>query len=93
MAKNPYSLNSLGFKQGQEDGINGAVAVLTKVVDGTDKGVDALANRELEKIRRVFLMWRDHIIENMNNKNSVSAKVLLETKKIMDLKVPNTNRY
>jgi hypothetical protein len=81
-------INEASFKKGQADGVTGTVSVLTKIVDGTDVGQHALANRELEKIRRVFLLWRDHIIENMNKKNESSRQVLLETKKIMDIKIP-----
>ena len=88
MSKESYMFNEPWFKKGQVDGVEGVVRALTKVIDGTDKGVDALQNRELEKIRRVFLLWRDHIIENMNNKNKQSLAVLIESKKIMDIKIP-----
>jgi len=88
MNKDSYMFNESWFKKGQNDGVEGVVTVLTKIIDGTDKGVDALQNRELEKVRRVFLLWRDHIIENMNAKNKASLAVLLETKKIMDIKIP-----
>lgn len=87
MATN-YPLSEQSFRKGQTDGVAGTVSVLTKIIDGSDKGVNALADRELEKIRRVFLLWRDHIIENMNAKNPASRAVLLETKKIMDIKIP-----
>lgn len=80
--------NETWFKKGQVDGVEGVSKALTRIINGTDKGVDALQNRELEKIRRVFLLWRDHIIENMENKNKTSLAVLLETKKIMDIKIP-----
>ena len=88
MNKDSYMFNEAWFKKGQNDGVEGVVTVLTKIINGTDKGVDALQNRELEKVRRVFLLWRDHIIENMNAKNKASLGVLLETKKIMDIKIP-----
>jgi hypothetical protein len=86
MKNEKYLSNSQEFKRGQIDGITGTLQVLTKVVNGTDKGVNALKNRELEKIRRVFLMWRDHIIEN--KKDPKALAVLVETKKIMDIQIP-----
>lgn len=87
MKNENYLGNLQEFKRGQNDGIAGTMQVLTKVVDGTDKGANALKNRELEKIRRVLLMWRDHIIEN--RKDPKALAVLVETKKIMDIKIPD----
>jgi len=81
-----YLNNEREFKRGQADGITGSITALTRVINGTDKGDNRLANVELEKIRRVFLMWRDHIIEN-KDKNPKSLNVLIETKKIMDIPV------
>jgi len=75
------------FKRGQVDGIDGAIKVMTRVINGTDAGENRVANKELEKIRRVFLMWRDHIIES-KDKNPKSLNILIETKKIMDIPVP-----
>ena len=87
MKNESYLANTHEFKKGQNDGIVGTLHVLTKVIDGTDKGVNALKNRELEKVRRVFLMWRDHIIEN--RKDPKALAVLVETKKIMDIQIPD----
>ena len=84
---NSYLNNPKEFKRGQADGISGAISALTRVINGTDKGDNRLADKELEKIRRVFLMWRDHIIES-KDKNPKSLNVLVETKKIMDIPVP-----
>lgn len=82
-----YLPNAAEFRKGQADGIRGTIGVLTKVIDGTDNGQYAVANKELEKVRRVFLMWRNFIIENKSNKAAMN--VLVETKKIMDIKIPN----
>lgn len=78
------------FRNGQADGVRGTVAVLTRVINGTDRGEAPLADKELEKVRRVFLLWRDFMIENMNKNNYLSKKItetLVESKKIMDIKV------
>jgi hypothetical protein len=75
------------FKRGQTDGLVGTAIVMTKIINGTDKGNGVLANKELEKIRRVFLSWRDVMIENMDKNNAVSKRLtetLINTKKIMD---------
>lgn len=75
------------FKRGQTDGMVGTAVVMTRIIDGTDKGNGVLANKELEKIRRVFLSWRDCMIENMDKNNATSKKItetLINTKKIMD---------
>jgi hypothetical protein len=90
MSKESYMFNESWFKKGQADGVDGTIKAMTSIIDGTDKGINALQNRELEKVRRVFLLWRDHIVENMNAKNQASLNVLLETKKIMDIKIPKT---
>jgi len=81
-------MTTADFRKGQADGINGAVTVLTNVINGTDNGQNKLANLELEKVRRVMLLWRDTLIENMN-KNKVIHEALSNTKKIMDIKVSN----
>ena len=70
------------FIKGQKDGIVGTSIAMVKIIDGTDKGQGALANRDLEKIRRVFLSWRDYLIDNMDKKKV--ADLLVNTKKIMD---------
>ena len=75
------------FKQGQADGIAGTLQILTKIIDGTDNGTMGLRDKELEKVRRVFLLWRDHIIES-KDKNKKAMDVLIESKKIMDIKIP-----
>lgn len=75
------------FKRGQKDGLVGTAVVMTRIIDGTDKGNGVLANSDLEKIRRVFLSWRDCMIENMDKNNVTSKKItetLINTKKIMD---------
>lgn len=87
MKNESYLANLQEFKKGQNDGIVGTMQVITKIIDGTDKGANALKNRELEKVRRVLLMWRDHIIET--KKDSKAMNVLIETKKIMDINIPN----
>jgi len=74
------------FRKGQADGIKGAVTVLTSVINGSDKGQNKLADLELEKVRRVMLLWRDTLVENMG-KNKVIHEALVSTKKIMDIKV------
>lgn len=82
-----YLNNDASFKSGQNDGINGVIGMLSRVIDGTDKGVQPVANKELEKVRRVFLVWRNFIIEQrVSNKKAMD--VLLETKKIMDIVIP-----
>lgn len=88
MSNDSYLKNPAEFKRGQNDGINGTMAAITGVIDGTDKGQNALQNRELEKVRRVLLMWRDHIIES-TGKNKKSMDVLIETRKIMEIKIPD----
>lgn len=70
------------FIKGQKDGIVGTGIAMVKIIDGTDKGQGTLSNRDLEKIRRVFLSWRDYLIENMDKKKV--AELLLNSKKIMD---------
>jgi hypothetical protein len=87
MKNESYLANLQEFKKGQNDGITGTMQVITKIIDGTDKGTNALKNRELEKVRRVLLMWRDHIIET--KKDPKAMAVLVETKKIMDIQIPN----
>jgi hypothetical protein len=82
-----YLDNPALFKKGQADGVQGTCTILTKIVDGTDHGTGRVADKNLEKIRRVLLLWRDHIIES-KDKNPKALNVLLETKKIMDIKVP-----
>lgn len=79
-------LSEQAFKNGQKDGINGVIAVMTNVIDGTDKGPvnQRLTDKNLEKLRRVFLMWRNHIIES-SRKDKTAMSILVETKKIMDL--------
>jgi hypothetical protein len=77
------------FKRGQKDGIKGTITVLTRIIDGTDTGKNAVADRELEKIRRVLLMWRDYIVED-RVKNKKALEVLVETKKIMDIQIPES---
>jgi hypothetical protein len=74
------------FRKGQADGVAGVLTVITNVINGTDKGENRVASNELEQRRRVLLMWRDHIIES-SRKDKNSMNVLLETKKIMDIKV------
>ena len=74
------------FKRGQEDGISGVMTVMTRVINGTDKGNNRVANKNLEKVRRVFLMWRDHIIE-AKDKDPKALHILIDTKKIMDIPV------
>jgi hypothetical protein len=83
---NTYLNSPREFKRGQADGISGAIIALTNVIKGTDKGDKRLADKELEKIRRVFLMWRDYIIE-AKDKNPKALDILIETKKIMDIPV------
>ena len=78
------------FRKGQTDGINGARIVMTKIIDGTDRGEGRVADKELEKIRRVFLSWRDFMIENMDKNNALSKKItetLINSKKVMDVQV------
>lgn len=88
MANDQGYLNNLAeFKRGQQDGVTGVINVMTRVINGTDKGSDALKDRELEKVRRVFLLWRDFIIADMKVSNE-AKNVLLETKKIMDIVIP-----
>jgi hypothetical protein len=88
MANDQGYLNNLAeFKRGQQDGVTGVINVMTRVINGTDKGSDALKDRELEKVRRVFLLWRDFIIADMKVNNE-AKNVLLETKKIMDIVIP-----
>ena len=78
------------FRKGQVDGITGARIVMTKIIDGTDRGEGRVADKELEKIRRVFLSWRDFMIENMDKNNALSKKItetLINSKKVMDVQV------
>jgi hypothetical protein len=78
------------FRKGQADGIAGVRTVLTKIIDGTDRGEGRVADKELEKIRRVLLSWRDFMIENMDKNNYLSKKItetLINTKKVMDVQV------
>ena len=78
------------FRKGQADGITGARIVMTKIIDGTDRGEGRVADKELEKIRRVFLSWRDFMIENMDKNNALSKKItetLINSKKVMDVQV------
>lgn len=80
------------FRKGQVDGIAGARIVMTKIIDGTDRGEGRVADKELEKIRRVFLSWRDFMIENMDKNNALSKKItetLINSKKVMDVQVVN----
>jgi hypothetical protein len=80
------------FRKGQADGIAGARIVMTKIIDGTDRGEGRVADKELEKIRRVFLSWRDFMIENMDKNNALSKKItetLINSKKVMDVQVVN----
>ena len=80
------------FRKGQTDGITGARTVMTKIIDGTDRGEGRVAGKELEKIRRVFLSWRDFMIENMDKNNALSKKItetLINSKKVMDVQVVN----
>ena len=80
------------FRKGQLDGVTGVKNVITKVIDGTDHGEGRVADKELEKIRRVLLSWRDFMIENMDKNNYLSKKItdtLVNTKKLMDIKVSN----
>ena len=88
MPADTYLTNKAEFKRGQTDGINGTIHALTRIINGNDKGEKALQNRELEKVRRVFLMWRDHIIESRDT-NKKAYDILVETKKIMDIKIPD----
>jgi hypothetical protein len=88
MAQQSYLHSEATFKKGQADGINGTINILTSIINGSDKGVNAVSNRELEKIRRVFLIWRDNIIEKMSAGDKTALNVLIETKKIMDIKIP-----
>ena len=63
---------------------------MTKIIDGTDRGEGRVADKELEKIRRVFLSWRDFMIENMDKNNALSKKItetLINSKKVMDVQV------
>jgi hypothetical protein len=65
---------------------------MTKIIDGTDRGEGRVADKELEKIRRVFLSWRDFMIENMDKNNALSKKItetLINSKKVMDVQVVN----
>lgn len=71
------------FVKGQKDGIVGTAVAMIKIIDGSDVGQGTLANKELEKIRRVFLSWRDHLIDNMD-KNKKVTDLLVNTKKIME---------
>lgn len=89
MPADTYLTNKAEFKRGQTDGVNGTIHALTRIINGNDKGEKALQNRELEKIRRVFLMWRDHIIESTKENNKKAYDILVETKKIMDIKIPD----
>jgi hypothetical protein len=78
------------FRKGQADGIAGVRTVITKIIDGTDRGEGRVADKELEKIRRVLLSWRDFMIENMDKNNYLSKKItetLINTKKVMDVQV------
>jgi hypothetical protein len=81
-----YLQNEKEFKRGQEDGISGVKTIISRVINGTDNGQNRVADRNLEKSRRVLLMWRDHIIES-KDKNPKALAVLVETKKIMDIPV------
>lgn len=83
-----YLNTAAQFKKGQADGVNGTIGVLTNIINGKDVGVHAVSNRELEKIRRVLLMWRDYIIES-KVKDRRAMEILVETKKVMDIKIPN----
>jgi len=78
------------FRKGQADGIAGVRTVITKIIDGTDRGEGRVADKELEKIRRVLLSWREFMIENMDKNNYLSKKItetLINTKKVMDVQV------
>ena len=58
----------------------------------TYSGNKTMKDKELEKIRRVLLSWRDFMIENMDKNNYLSKKItdtLVNTKKLMDIKVSN----
>jgi hypothetical protein len=79
--------NSPDFIQGQKDGLVGTALVMLRIVDGTDKGDKTVANKELEKIRRVFLSWRDFIIETNNTagpRQKRAQEILQESRKIME---------
>ena len=79
--------NSADFTKGQKDGLVGTAIAMIKVIDGTDTGANRLANPELEKIRRVYLSWRDFLIENKDAKDATGKKieaVLINTRKIME---------
>jgi len=84
-----YLNTAAQFKKGQADGVNGTIGVLTSIINGTDVGVHAVSNRELEKVRRVLLMWRDYIIES-KAKDRRAMEILVETKKVMDIKIPRS---
>lgn len=71
------------FSKGQKDGIVGTATVMLKIIDGTDVGQNVLANKELEKIRRIFLEWRGYLIENADKDKKVAA-VLQKTKSILE---------
>jgi hypothetical protein len=88
MTNNTPLLNKGEFNRGQKDGVKGSITAMTSIIDGTDKGSSALRDRELEKIRRVFLMWREYLIENMK-KDEKAKGILVETKKIMDIVIPD----
>ncbi len=50
----------LAFNRGQKDGLVGTALTMLRIVNNTDKGDQTIANPELEKIRRVFLSWREN---------------------------------